>query len=275
MNVRSALWFATDACNYRCPYCWQQDKPLPKQAGTLEDWLAAWNRLAPDMLDITGGEPFVVPWMLDLMASLDPSIKLAVTTNLSKSVIDLIKRVPPHRLVSVTTSWHPTQRMGLEEFTAKCVLLQKRGYHVVVNYLTWPEQLWITNHFRQWFVNTRLPFHVDKYAPHSEAKALPPNEAERAYAAPLVGPDRGPHPWTKKYGERHRVLCNSGLRHLCVQPDGSIYRCLTWFVAGREPMGSVFDPQLKLLDKPAECDMHDRCAGCDRDKIHCQLIQED
>ena len=194
MSPHFALWFATQACNYRCPYCWQDDRPLQKTVGTADQWIRGWNRLRPNILDITGGEPLGVPWMVDVMSGLDPSINLALTTNLSNSLLDLIKRVPPTRLVSITASWHPTQRMSLEHFTAKCVLLSKRGYAVTVNYVTWPEQLWMTDHFRRWFQDAGLVFHVDPYAPHSEAKSLPLSDTERTYVGQFLTAQRSTHP---------------------------------------------------------------------------------
>ncbi len=84
-QLKSAIWWTTMACNFKCKYCWEvqaqelgEFQPVPFRPG--KDWLEAWNRLRPQLLDITGGEPFLMPDLLDVLTGLDPAIRLAITT---------------------------------------------------------------------------------------------------------------------------------------------------------------------------------------------------
>ena len=61
--LKSAIWWTTMACNFKCKYCWEvqaqergEFKSVPFRPA--QDWLEVWNRLRPQLLDITGGEPF-------------------------------------------------------------------------------------------------------------------------------------------------------------------------------------------------------------------------
>ncbi len=66
-----------------------------------------------------------MPGLLDIIGGLDDGIRCAITTNLSHSVLDLVQRVSPSRLVHITCSFHPTQNgthsnpMNVETFTGR------------------------------------------------------------------------------------------------------------------------------------------------------------
>jgi hypothetical protein len=78
--LRSVIGWTTMACNFKCQYCWEvqaqergEFKPVPFRP--TQDWLAVWNHLRPQLLDITGeagvcstglqfrDEAFLRPWL--------------------------------------------------------------------------------------------------------------------------------------------------------------------------------------------------------------------
>ncbi len=80
--LKSAIWWTTMACNFKCKYCWElqaqergEFKSVPFRPA--KDWLEVWNRVRPQLLDITGGEPFLMPDFLELLTGLDPTIRVA------------------------------------------------------------------------------------------------------------------------------------------------------------------------------------------------------
>ena len=130
--LKSAIWWTTMACNFKCKYCWEvqaqergEFKPVPFRPA--QDWLEAWNRLRPQLLDITGGEPFVMSDLIDVLIGLEPAIRVAITSNLSHPLLEFVKHVSPERVINVTASFHPmengtrTHPMNPEIFVGRCL----------------------------------------------------------------------------------------------------------------------------------------------------------
>lgn len=267
--LKSAIWWTTWACNFKCAYCWQvqaqrEGMYLAGKFGEPAKWLEAWQRLAPEILDVTGGEPFLVPGLVDILSGLPSSIRLGLTTNLTHDLSDFLERVPPDRFVQVTCSLHPTQpKFNEVVFYGRALQLKNRGYPVMINFVGWPEQLWLAEHYRRITLERGLRFHFDPYSgAYQEVRW---SEQERAEIARLRGPDREPHPFSSR--GNYDVLCSGGMEHLSVHPDGTAFRCLLDQQWGLPSVGNVFDPAFKPNDSTTPCSEHPRCPGCDRDKV--------
>lgn len=281
--MKTAVWFTTMKCDLGCHYCWEVQaekhgmyKPIPV-GPSADKWVEAWNRLEPDLLDITGGEPFLIPWMYDLIDRLNPRTKLAFTSNLTADFTKFVQRFSPEQVINITASWHPSENgsasraNNLYSFTGKALMLKNRGFPVTVNFVSWPEQLWLIEDFKHWFESKGIRFHVD---PYSSISFYPFafSAAEQGHIDRFVSPERTPHPWTVAFGKDYAVSCNGGSEHLSVLPDGSAHRCILEHQLGRNKIGNILDPDFKWAS-PADtrCDEHWRCPGCDRDKVHVEL----
>lgn len=275
--LKTVIWWTTWSCNYHCVYCWQvqaQEQglyPRTKPPDESQQWLAAWKRLAPQALDITGGEPFLIPGLVDILAGLHHSTKLAITTNLSHSIEDFLGRVPADHFLQVTCSLHPTQKTFNEAlFFGRALQLRRRGYPVVINFVGWPEQLWLAESYRQRCRDWGLRFHFDPYG--ATYREVNWSETELAEIRRLRESDRAPHPFTEQFGREYSVLCSAGQENLSVWPDGTAYRCVLDEQLRLPPVGNVFDPDFRLNPGKTPCSEHWRCAGCDRDKVTVDLV---
>lgn len=274
--LKSAVWWTTWACNLKCSYCWQvqaQREGLYMPGKMTDNWAAwqtAWKRLAPQILDVTGGEPFLVPGLVNVLGGLDPVTRLGLTTNLTHDISEFLEKVQPHLFVQVTCSLHPSQPKFNESlFFGRALQLKNRGYPVMINFVGWPEQLWLAEHYRRITLDRGLRFHFD---PYGEAyQKIKWSQLELAEIARLRGVDREPHPLTKKYGNNYEVLCSGGMTHLSVHPDGTAYRCLLDQQLGLPALGNVLDENFKPSTAATPCPNHYRCSGCDRDKVLVEL----
>jgi MoaA/NifB/PqqE/SkfB family radical SAM enzyme len=274
-RLKSAIWFMTYRCNMRCSYCWEVQRIAkgelkPDPFRPAEECAAAWNRLVPGILDLTGGEPFLQPDFLGFLDALDDRIRVAVTTNLSFDMTDFVQRVTPEKVFSMTLSLHPTQKLSLDTFLGRALLLKNRGFRLTVNYVAWPEQLWLIPRFKDAVEEAGLRFHVDPYAatPHRPYQFT---EEELAFLRRFVGSDREKH-W---YGEvdRSPVLCSGGFEHLNVQPNGEAFRCIGDKVWNKPSLGNIFDEGFALNDDWTRCGDYWRCPACDKDKIRVETIE--
>lgn len=264
--LRSAVWFITDVCNMKCPYCWawhSLEKFHPKTNINPEEWSAAWSRLSPQVLDITGGEPFLVPGFVDLLTMLPESTRVAITTNVKCDLSEFVQRVPRERILSMTISFHPSQ-MDYDRFLGKAKLLRARKYPVTVNFVTWPEQLYMLQDYKDAFTREGFRFHVDYYGRRNDEDGdFKYTEAERQLIARYIGSDRS----NALSNDVVPVTCSAGMSHLQVYPDGTAFRCVNDMHKGAPALGNILDPGFVLNRQMTPCDNYNGCAGCDRDKV--------
>ena len=261
--LRSAVWFLTMNCQNWCPYCWERQRQkrgefTPEPFKDYKLWVEAWNRLSPEILDITGGEPSMQPGFIPMIKEIK-NTRIAITTNLKFDVAEFVQEITPDKVFSITASYHPTSDMSKDEFIGKCLLLKGRGFVVTVNYVAYPEQMWIAPVLFQEFKAFGLRFHLDPYSPCG--KPFKYTSKEKNFIDTITGADRKPEP------DKRVVFCSAGKSHLSVQPDGTAYRCLNYKIFYNKPMGNILDKNFKLNKDMQECGDYWRCAGCDKDKV--------
>jgi hypothetical protein len=152
-------------------------------------------------------------------------------------------------------------------FLGRCLMLKNRGFHITVNYVGWPEQLWLTDFYKNMFESNGLRFHFD---PYSSISYYPFqfSEAEQKEIDRHAGVDRAAPALAVSHGHNdYAVMCSGGMDHLNVQPDGSAWRCILDRQLGINPLGNILDPDFKMTPHETPCYEAWRCPGCDRDKV--------
>ncbi len=279
-QLRTAIWWTTFACNFKCKYCWEvqaqeRGEFKPEPFLPWDKWVDVWNKLKPQYLDITGGEPFLPGiGLVQILEHLDKSIKVSITSNLSHSLLDFVKVATPHQVHSITASFHPTENgtkanpMNPEIFIGRVKFLQEFGFQVTANMVAWPEQLWLIPHWVQMFDAQGIRWHVDPY----QSIAYYPweyTEAQKEMLRPFMRENRAWGLDPKPDGKQ--VFCSGGIDHISVQPNGDAWRCILerQQLIGR--IGNVFDPDFRLATESRPCDQSWQCPACDRDKV--SLVQ--
>ena len=132
---------------------------------------------------------------MTLLTGLDPSIRVAITSNLSHPLVEFVQHVSPERVINVTASFHPmengtrTHPMNPEIFVGRCLFLQNYGFNVTVNAVAWPEQIYLIPAWAEMLHSHGLRFHVDPYS----SIAYHPYEysdTERKFLEPWIWEDR-------------------------------------------------------------------------------------
>ncbi|MFA6135636.1 MAG: radical SAM protein, partial [Phycisphaerae bacterium] len=130
-------------CQLHCSYCWVRKHINKVPALTsvaerpYEDYVTALRRDPPDICDIGGGEPLILPWIFDLIEAF-PDIAWGLSTNgLVRERIHELAERKLRNLVNINLSYHPEagQRFGWYNGLWKehALLLSKAGYAVGPN----------------------------------------------------------------------------------------------------------------------------------------------
>ena len=277
--LKTALWWTTMACNFKCAYCWQEQHQrhgelLPVKFIDHDKWVNAWKRLSPNVLDITGGEPFLLPNFVQIVSSIASHSKIAITTNLSHSLDEFINEVDPSRVVVITCSYHPSEyhkssAITGDSFLGRCLLLKNSGYPVNVNCVAWPDQMYLIPSVIATFKNNGLRIHIDPYSPSTHHR-FSYSQKQLEYLRPYVVGNR-----SKAIAgliTDKPVRCSGGIDHITVWQDGTAWRCLRDMESKINPLGNIFDESFALLDSPLACFVRNKCAGCDMDKVTVEEI---
>ncbi len=271
-KVRKSVWFITLKCNMSCGYCHAKQVGDPLLKHPFEEpgkWIEGWNRIEGEVsIDITGGEPFLQPGFVDILSALDDSKKVAITSNLKADLTGFVQKITPQKCFSITASLHPSQDMNVEYFLGKVLLLKRRGFNVIINLVAFPDQMWLTERYKELMENNGLRFHVDPYTP-GPVYPYKPTETERCHLENFFGPDRD-DPYNEKV---YRYLCDAGINYFVVSPNGQVSPCVSRIYSTKKKMGNIFDRDFKLLSEPVLCNSK-FCSGCDADKTVRKVIGE-
>ena len=284
-RLMRALWFINSACNYRCNYCWQSHTPNPaypaRSAGEYARYWEGFNRLyGPAIIEIIGGEPFILPNITEIISALSHKNHLSIITNLSWDPKVIIGKIKPGR-VSLLASYHPGQAPSLEGFIEKIDTLRRSGFPVDVCLVAFPPDLpiipfWLDALYRKGIFTIVLPF-KGKWRGRSYPQAH--TSLEREFISE-INQLRYMYPGSVKARQSvenlnfatnfqlsgispRGKLCNTGVNYCRILLSGEIVRCgqyesMDSVGAKSEIVGNLFKMDFHLPSKATPC-LFDGC----------------
>lgn len=278
----------TFRCDYFgiCEYC-----PIPSLAKLYpkttphQKWIDLFKRFPPCTLEISGGEPFLVEDFKEFVSEIPDGHEVRVTTNLSFNVDEFSDSLG--KFDWITASFHP-HAVGVKDFLKKTKRVQAINPNLSVCMVAYPPLLPDLEEYIQTFEKNGIPTTIEPYInPHS-----PYTPEEKKFVKKLITSKRtGGYPHYGILGYPHDDtqprLCNAGIRHLYLMPNGDAYTCGTgmeWDHDGasdfkrfpkrnKNPkylMGNVFDENFRLRKEWIRCEIP--CYGCDPDYIKRRAI---
>lgn len=121
-------WILTEKCNLNCYYCLQNaDTRMAKC--TPVDYRFAQKAEFPMLFHLTGGEPFLVPNLINLINELQAmGHYVSMNTNLTHSTRDFSKLVGKEHFLFINSSYHYIYRKGLiNPFIRNYMYLREAG----------------------------------------------------------------------------------------------------------------------------------------------------
>jgi MoaA/NifB/PqqE/SkfB family radical SAM enzyme len=222
-------WTLTYRCNLRCSYCFRDQDDAPKtplqpiRIQPLLDTLAATGRTFK--VGFTGGgEPFLVPNIVDACRALTASHYIRFNTNLTPSrVAAFAEQIDPSRVTHIHASLHIEElksRKLLDRFVHHYRMLTEKGFDIAAIEVAHPSYAPHAADLRREFsdrgVTIRFGLFNGTYQGRAYPAAYTPDELD------LFGLQ---HQALEPYASLFRV-CNAGYNVMIAQPDGSLSPCI-------------------------------------------------
>lgn len=247
--------FLTLGCNYRCSYCinYFNSGNFIKGHISGQDWVKGLNRIiSRDDLPVTlqGGEPSIHRDFIYIINNIESRLNVDVLTNLQFDVDDFIRQVDPKRLrrnspyASIRVSYHP-EVMDLENVIAKVLRMMKAGFSMGIWGVLYPAQKAVILEAQERCERLGIDFRTKEFLGE--------------YNSSLHGTYRYEGACDKKFKKRARCKTTEFI----TGSDGSIYRCHADLYEGRQPIGSILDPDFEIEDKFRSCSLFGHCNPCD------------
>ena len=184
------IWSPTLACNYTCAYCGcaagekqiRNDFPSSHPELTVDEWTDVWtdilDRFEYGVVSVTGGEPLLSEATIPVLGMVTQKFACYITSNISRNVMELTRgrirpgapsevegfaRVPVG-LSGINCSLHPTSKgFNWELFKGSLLLLRNAGFHVSVNYVGYPLQLYLAPEYKAWCEENDVEFTLSSW----------------------------------------------------------------------------------------------------------------
>jgi hypothetical protein len=184
------IWSPTLVCNYTCAYCGcaagerrlKEEFPSSFPELTVDEWIDVWSdildRFEYGILSITGGEPLLSEATIPVLGMVTQKFACYITSNISRNVMEFSRggirsgapRVVegfgevPVGLSGINCSLHPTSKgFNWELFKGSILLLRNAGFHVSVNYVGYPLQLYLAPEYKAWCDQHEIEFTLSSW----------------------------------------------------------------------------------------------------------------
>jgi MoaA/NifB/PqqE/SkfB family radical SAM enzyme len=183
------IWSPTLACNYTCAYCGcaageriSHDFPSSYPELTVDEWIDRWSdileRFEYGILSITGGEPLLSEATIPVLGVVTQKFACYITSNISRNIMEFTRgRIRPGGpcgvegfgqvpigLSGINCSLHPTSKgFNWELFKGSVLLLRNAGFHVSVNYVGYPLQLYLAPEYKAWCEQNQVEFTLSSW----------------------------------------------------------------------------------------------------------------
>ena len=262
-------WYINTACNYRCSYCKPED--LASRQAPAARWIEVWDdihrRYGPCHISFSGGEPFVYPGFMEILAGGTRHHTVEVITNLSFDVRPLVETVDLRRL-RLGASLHP-ECVDLDEFLARVKELRRYDFEKWVTFVAYPPHLDRILDYQKRVQDAGVRFSILPYNGSWDGRTYPQGytEAEKKVILEACGDDE-PNLRSFKWGNGKKEEgqgatakltqgrpCLMGKSYARVYPDGTAKRCCA---PGARDLGNLIDGTFRLDEEPQPC-ASERC----------------
>jgi len=209
---------------------WQHKPPYDIIEGTWSGWLRLFRSLPPSVIDLSGGEPLLFPGFFNLL-KLDKH-KYALSTNLQDTAgYHTLLNINPIIFASITCSYHKNG-IDPEPFAERVAHLKAKGFNVNINIVDHPT----------YDLDGSDRYVLSLFEDAGIHYSISPFEDPKLIAKGIT-----------------TYRCNAGVNTFTITPDGSVYRCLSWYRSKHREegyMGNAFKGTWEPYDSKQKCTLN-------------------
>ncbi|MFX0023950.1 MAG: radical SAM protein [Candidatus Hermodarchaeota archaeon] len=239
-------------CNLECNYCIAGLRYLPKiltktylNLFALKNILNNSNKIYK--INLTGGEPFLAPNIVEACIELTKKHFISFNTNLTpKSVKEFAEKIDPERVLSIDAACHTKELERtnlLSRYIDNFLLCKNRGFNIRAIEVGYPPLLKESDRYIKFFLEQGIDLTYSPYFGSYKGKSYPDSYNEKELK--ILGlKKKHINDWFHQYGK----LCNAGYNVVIILPSGDMRYC----IAINKSFGNVYKG-IKFKDKLIRC----------------------
>ncbi len=243
---------ASYQCNLECNYCIAGIRYVSEiftktdniNISALKNTLNDSNKIY--RITFSGGEPLLVPNIVELCSELTKKHFIGLTTNLtSKKVKDFAEKINPERVLSIVASCHikELERLNLlSRYIDNFLLCKNRGFTIWAIEVGYPPLLKEVDKYKKYFLEKGIDLTFCPYMGTYKGKIYPDSYSENEVK--ILGLREKDINRFYQYGK----LCNAGYNVGIINPNGDITYCS--FI--NKSLGNIYEG-IKFNDKLIRC----------------------
>lgn len=222
-------WALLNKCNLNCTYCinpYLDKKNAELPSIDIPALLKFLERTEKTFrINFTGGEPFLVPNIIEACLRITEKHYVSFNTNLTSSrVKDFADKIDPQRVVCITATAHikELERCRLfNEYICHVLMLREKGFNVKNGVIAYPALVAEVSKYKQLFSKKGIEPEFTPFIGMYKNKPYPFSYTDQELEIFRLG-DR--FHLERYYYQRKRV-CNAGYNVAVVDTRGDIYVC--------------------------------------------------
>ena len=239
-------------CNLECNYCIAGIRYVPKILTKTYLNLFALKNILNDSnkiykINLTGGEPFLAPNIVEACIELTKKHFISFNTNLTpKNVKEFAEKIDPERVLSIDAACHIKElerRNLLSRYIDNFLLCKNRGFNIRAIEVGYPPLLKESDKYIKFFLEQGIDLTYSPYFGSYKGKSYPDSYSEKELK--ILGlTKKDINDWFHQYGK----LCNAGYNVGIILPSGDMRYC----IAINKSFGNVYKG-IKFKDKLIRC----------------------
>lgn len=135
------VWMITRKCNFKCAYCYGTHEE--SDTFEIKEFIKQIKNVPqPFRIVVTGGEPFILPWMIEWCQEIGKiGGTIEMQTNFSLQTREFIDNTSPDYIEIIETSFHPSQRNKEEKkkFVDDFFYARDKGFKIKTWLIDYPK----------------------------------------------------------------------------------------------------------------------------------------
>jgi len=266
-------WSLSYRCNFDCTYCYFSSKTrmtaellkinIPSLIKTLNKTKKIFR------ISFTGGEPFLVPNLVEACTKITKKHQISIDTNLSCNKIkEFAEKINPEKVDYINASCHIKELEKnnlLNQWIKNFLLLKEKGIRILALAVAYPPFLNEVQKYRDFFKEKGIELTFIPFMGQYKGREYPEFYTKKEIKVFKLDKKR------INYRNQYKKTCNVGYNVGVVYPEGSIHPCYSI----NESLGNIYK-KIEFKKKLRTCPVRPCvCAFKEYDQpLFCKALRE-